>query len=77
MENESGTLVLFNQILNKNLLNSHIQRISCVPRAREIRWFHNMAEDDNSDLYLEHDITEIKDLLQRVRESFSKKKPES
>lgn len=73
LENDSGSIELFTQIINKNLLLSQIQRISCVPRAREIRLFHDMVEDVNSDFYFEYNIVKIKDLLNRCRESFSNK----
>lgn len=50
-----------------NYLHTYMRRVRNVARAQELRWVHNMAEDEESAL---HSPNENEELLERARESF-------
>lgn len=51
-----------------DILQTYVERIRDVPRARELRWFHTMVQDEHSEFY---EGDGLDDLLERVVESFS------
>lgn len=64
MENGNDSIARF----DAPNLEVYVTRIIDVPRARQLRWIHTQAEDQNSPLYTD---TDIRDLLDRVRECFN------
>lgn len=58
--------------MDENYVSVYARRIKDVRKARELRWFHDMAEDENSALYTCNDIEQLIEIFNRVHEIFFK-----